>query len=434
MPDVIIDLSAITAPGLGNPFVGMWTIFVHGGWIALVPIVVWGALQWWLLYVQAKYAGKLRYVLLAIDAPKNNEQSPKAMEQVFAAMAGTMRRGNLYERFLRGYYQASLSLELVSLGGYVQYLARVPVVHRDLFEAAVYAHYPDAEISDIPDYLPSIKAEFPGTHDLWGTEIAFVNRNPYPIRTYPLFEHQMTQVLLDPLSPMLEVMSRLKADEQIWLQWIITPLPDDSWREPGLRLVKKLIGAKGGTTGPWFAETPGKVVAGISETLLASLITIEGTQKREEKPPPSLMLHLPPHERAIVEAIGYKLAKVSLRVKARFVYFSTVATHDRSRVAAMFGALKQFAAPDTNSFKPDPKTKTQIFYWFTKPRLRARKRRIYWNYRSRSNWRGHSNLIMNIEELASVYHFPVLQVRAPLLKKTEAKRGGPPVALPLAPL
>lgn len=435
VPTVSIDLTGLTSNGPGNPFAAMWTLFIHGGWIPFIPVILWGAKELWLLHAQNIFFSKLRFVLLAIDVPKNSEQSPKAMEQVFAAMAGTQRKGNIYDRFFRGYVQIPMSFELVSLGGYVQYLARVQVEHRDLLESAVYSHYPDAEISEVPDYFPNIKAEFPGTHDLWGAEIAFVNKDPFPIRTYPLFEHQMTQVFLDPLAPMLEVMSRMKPDEQMLVQWIITPLGDDKWREPGIKIIKKLIGAKVASSGgPWIVEQPGKIVSGVYQTLLASLITFEeDTKKKNDKGLPSLMQHMPPHERAIVEAIGYKLAKVAFKVKARFIYLSTVPSHDKSRVSAFWGSLKQFAAPDLNSFKPDPKTKSQIDYWFTKPRLRARKRRIFWGYKYRSNWRGRRNLIMNIEELASIYHFPVMQVRAPLLKKTEAKRGEPPVSLPLAP-
>ncbi len=45
------------------------------------------------------------------------------------------------------------------------------------------------------------------------------------------------------------------------------------------------------------------------------------------------------------------------------------------------------------------------------------------------DWRKKKD-IMNIEELATLYHFPVITTKAPLIKKTSSKRGEPPIGLP----
>ena len=39
--------------------------------------------------------------------------------------------------------------------------------------------------------------------------------------------------------------------------------------------------------------------------------------------------------------------------------------------------------------------------------------------------------VLNTEELATIYHLPDMGVRAPLLPRVEAKRGEPPVGLPI---
>jgi len=39
--------------------------------------------------------------------------------------------------------------------------------------------------------------------------------------------------------------------------------------------------------------------------------------------------------------------------------------------------------------------------------------------------------ILNIEELATLYHFPVVTVSPPLIKKTGSKRAEPPFGLPV---
>ena len=47
---------------------------------------------------------------------------------------------------------------------------------------------------------------------------------------------------------------------------------------------------------------------------------------------------------------------------------------------------------------------------------------------------GAPSFILNVEELATIFHFPMATVKAPLLKKTEAKRGEAPFSLPVSPL
>ncbi len=425
---IAIDLSGITQTSFSNPFAAMFFLFVQGGWLIAVVVILWGFWQARLVYIQNKYEAKMKHIFLAIDVPKLNEVSPKAAEQIFAHLSGIQKRGNLIERYIHGYTQPGISLELVSIGGYIQFIIRTPVQFRDMVEAAVYAQYPDAEISEIEDYVPVIKPEFPNEYDLWGSEIAFTNKNVYPIRTFPFFEHTLTQKFIDPMASILEIMSRLRAGEQIWLQWIIEPAGDE-WRHQGERTIKKLIGAKV-KEGGGLLQMPGKIGTGVYETLTASLLTpSESSQNNRELP--SLMQHLPPNERAVVEGVGMKIAKIGYVTKCRLVYFANREVFDKSRVPAVVGSLKQFNTLDLNGFRVDKKTKTAVDYFFVKSRIKSRKRRIYYGFRYRSLRRGQRKLILNIEELASVYHFPVVEVKAPLVKKTESKKGEPPSSLPV---
>ncbi len=60
-----------------------------------------------------------------------------------------------------------------------------------------------------------------------------------------------------------------------------------------------------------------------------------------------------------------------------------------------------------------------------------RKTKIVNNYRKRSLGNGTSKkFIFNIEELATLWHFPMSQVKAPLIKKAEVKKVEPPFNLP----
>src|SRR6185436_14479706 len=98
---------------------------------------------------------------------------------------------------------------------------------------------------------------------------------------------------------------------------------------------------------------------------------------------------------------------------------------------SLMGAVKQYSSLDMNGFRPDKKMKTSRDYCFVDRKVNTIKRRLLLGYKYRSNWSGNSKYVLNIEELASLWHFPVITVKAPQVKKTDAKRGEPPVALPV---
>src|SRR3989344_4214570 len=105
---------------------------------------------------QIKYSKKLKWHLLAIDIPKANEQSPKAVEHIFAHLAGGLSSFTKKELYWEGKFLPTFSLEIVSIEGYVQFFIRTQSKYRDLVEAAVYAQYPEAEITEVEDYTTSV--------------------------------------------------------------------------------------------------------------------------------------------------------------------------------------------------------------------------------------------------------------------------------------
>ena len=317
-------------------------------------------------------------------------------------------------------------------------MIRTPSQFRDLIEAAVYAQYPDAEITEVQDYIDNVPKplEYPNEeYDLWGTEFRFSNKNVYPIRTYPEFEHPLTQKFLDPMASFLEILSRMKPSEQLWFQILVSPAPY-GWREEGVRIIKKLIGKKEDKKGIDLFYFPGQIAKGLSESITASIIPPSemDTAKKQTKVRewPSLMQHLSPDERGIVEAIGYKIAKLGFFTKIRMIYIGRKEVFDKTRVnEAIIGAVKQFNTLNLNGFEVHRKARTTVHYLFLNYRKKWRQRRILWGYRYRSMKRGWAKLILNTEELASLWHFPVLEVKAPLVQKTVSKRAVPPMALPV---
>ncbi|HSD12443.1 MAG TPA: hypothetical protein VLC10_02695, partial [Patescibacteria group bacterium] len=426
MPTIQINFDYFVE--LGNlPFpLLMARIFLDGGWVPVLLVMLQGL---WLLWVQSrqeKFAATVAYTVLAIDIPRNNEQTPKAAEQIFTHLSGAHSGLDAYEKYWKGKFNPSFSFELVSVDGYVQYLVHCPKKFRDLVESSIYAQYPEAEISEVPDYVDKVPRRFPDPEwDCFGTEFVLKKPAAYPIRTFTEFEDKAAEEMIfkDPMSAILEVMSGLKRGEQMWLQFRVTPV-DESWQKKGEEVVDKIMGKK--------KVAPKGFVDYLMEIPMAVVNELmHGGEEapKEKKPDQPKIASLSPGERKVLEKIQEKLAKVGFMVKIRVVYLGRRDVFNKGRMSQLKGAMSQFTAVNMNAFKGyGPVTPKGDYFW-QRWSENDKKTAILRNYRNRSG-KGATPYALNIEELATLYHFPMLSVKAPLVKKTEAKRAEPPSSLP----
>jgi hypothetical protein len=428
--ELIIDFSGLP---VDTPWSFAWWLFTHGAFVIfiLVGLVLWFEL--WLINRRHEYEHGVAYVLLAIDVPKSTEQTPMPVESIFSSLAATYSTGTLYDRLWKGRVQENFSFEIVSLGGYIQYLIRTPAMFRDLIEAAIYAQYPDAEITQVEDYVNRIPVDYnTEAYDVWGTEFELMNKEAYPIKTYPEFEHTLSQSFKDPMASLLEVLSRIQPDEDVWMQWLVTPT-NDHWKHHAQQEVKAIIEGKShqkqGFIDYLIFKLPLKVLDDIGEIILP-LWGEEGGEKKETEL--GTVSKLSPGQKKVVEAIEHKMSKIGLYTKFRMIYWGQRETFLKGRgVNAVVGAIQQFTAMDRNGFKPSKSMTTKAEYFLKDSRITRKQRRILNHYRSRNPHRGLGHgFILSTEELATLYHFPVVEVKAPLVKKTEVKKSEPPFALP----
>ncbi|MEK7072318.1 MAG: hypothetical protein AAB969_02000, partial [Patescibacteria group bacterium] len=322
-------------------------MFLSGGWVIFLLLFIYGLYTVWLDNRQGKFAAKWKHVLLAIDIPKNNIQTPKAVESVFIALAGAQTSGNLIDIHWRGKVQESFSFEIVSLESFVQFLVRTPKHFRDLIEASIYAQYPEAEITEVSDYAETYKdVKFPNEkYNLWGTEFILVKDYPYPIRTYLDFEHKLSGELLDPMAGLLEMLTRVGPGEQIWLQLVVTP-QKPGWGEKSKKILKEMKGEPY-TPPETFADKVIKPVGYLGD--LVAAVTSEmfgpsepGSKKEEDQ---WRMFRISPGERLVFENIQKKLSQHSFQVKFRFVYLAEKEVFNKGRgVASVVAGIQQFNA------------------------------------------------------------------------------------------
>lgn len=412
--------------------------FTHGlGFIYVFVIVLMGY-DLWLNAKQVKWFSKIKWVFLAIDIPRDSEQTPKAVEQLFSTLSGAHTPISFKEK-MQGQFQLSFSFEIISIDGYVQFLVRAPDYWRDLVESAVYSQYPDAEITEVNDYTTDIPSKFPNdSYNMWGTEVVPVAPDILPFKTYTEFEDSVSGEFKDPMASIIETMSKIRNGEQVWLQLLVRPTGAE-WTKKSAAAAAKIAGKKG--------PAPKKSLLNRLLSPIWNLIFLSNgeimfwwtdaaanSSKKDQKKDdlPSMMLHLTPGERGTLEAIEHKASKIGFQCKLRLIYLSPHNIYNPGRVISqIFGSIKQFSTNDLNAFKPHAKTKTKIEWFMVKKRLAWRRQNLIRAYKFRSNMAGANHYILNTEELASIWHFPSRDIRTPLLQKTESKKSEPPSTLPI---
>ena len=125
-----------------------------------------------------------------------------------------------------------------------------------------------------------------------------------------------------------------------------------------------------------------------------------------------------------------KMSKLGYECGIRFMYAGPKETFHRAHISGVVGAFKQFALQTVNSFKLNGPTITAGKWPFKKQKEYKKKILFLMKFKNRSL--PMKAFILNTEELATVYHLPDIGVKSPLLPRVEAKKGEPPVGLPIS--
>lgn len=415
-------------------------VFFYNYWWFFTPLMLWPIFQLaWINYIQEKYFRNIEWNLLEIKISREIEKRPKTMEEFFSGIYSTndVMIDTLFDVYLDGTLDVWFSFEIVSIEGDVHFYVRTPTRSRDIIESQIYAQYPDAEIKEVEDYVTEIPDDIPSKdYEMWGTSMTLGKEDAYPLRTYKEFEDVAAGEFIDPISNIVEGVSRLKKGEQIWMQTLVRAT-DDQWKKEANDLVLDLIGRKKkekASNNPFLliideiVDTARYIAFGFFSTV--NPVEGDGNDKTKEEESISMMLHLSPGEKDIVTAIDNSTKKPGFETDIRWIYLAKRDVFDKAKGAGVvFSYFTQFGSQDLNYLIPDKNTKTSAYYFATEIRKAIRKRKLLRKYKRREfDKKGY---VLNTEELATIFHFPTIEVKAPVVPHVEAKKGKPPAGLPL---
>lgn len=414
------------------------TLIIKYTWWIITPLIIFSILKKsYLYYIRRRYILALKWTLLEIRLPQEVLKTPKAMEYVLSGMHGVWDELKWRDIWIKGEVLPSFSLELVGFEGEVHFYILTQTKFKEFTRENIYAQYPDAEIEEVEDYTNKLPPDIPNKNwDLWGTDLKLGKDNPFPIRRYMEFEEIEEEKRLDPIAQIAEVMNGLGPGEHMWIQIMIQPATgmDQLKKEAELSVTKLMKREVKKQEGIFEAGAKGlQTEMGSMMGTMLGLPQVPVEKKQPERMfPPEFMLS--PGEREIVKAVEEKASKLAYETTIRFMYIARLDVFNKANIPALFGFFRHFNTFNLNSFVPNSKTlPKRSFVWFAKTRTHLRKMRLYMWYRMRTELPGKISppFLLNVEELASVFHFPGQTVKAPVMPRVLTRKPPPPPGLPV---
>lgn len=365
--------------------------FLHP--LVWIPIVLILGYLTWRNYRHIDAVQAIESTLLILEIPKANDKSELAAEQLFASLHGILRDKSEL-RFAHG-IQEHLSFEIASVNGQIRFYVWVPRTLQSFIEGQIYSQYPTVQIHEADeDYI---------THErnhsvVYTSEIALTDSEFLPIKTFQSFE-------VDPLAGITGTLAKLEqTGEELWVQVLVRPIADD-WHKSSNKWVQSV---KNGTSMSLLSGD------GFSFKWLGNLLAALWAPPEQGAGSTASVPVVSERDKTRIAEAEKKATKLGYQVKIRLAYLGESQANAKLRMQAIVGTYKQYNSTNLNGFK-------MVKNSFNKEDLRAYKARLFTD-------RGY---ILNIEEVASVFHLPHTNVETPNIVWASNKTAEPPAKLPV---
>lgn len=366
-----------------------WIIGFLLQWYVWLPAVLFLGYMTWKNYQRIDAIKAIDSTLLILEIPKANDKSEMAAEQLFASLHGILR--DKEELKINGGIQEHLSFEIASVNGQIRFYVWVPKSLQSFVEGQIYAQYPSVQIHEADeDYVAHERQ-----HSITYTgEITLTDSEFLPIKSFQSFE-------VDPLAGITGTLAKLESTgEELWVQVLVRPIPD-TWHKSSDNWIKNIKNGGGATFNfdmKWFATFFEALWKPPEQSSGGAAAPKEVSERNKTR---------------IAEA-EKKATKLGYQVKIRLAYLGESQTNAKLRMQAIVGTFKQYNSTNLNGFKVSSTS-------FKKEDLAAYRARLFID----------KGYILNIEEVASVFHLPHTNVETPNIVWASSKTAEPPAKLPV---
>jgi len=318
------------------------------------------------------------------------------MEAFFSNLAGLKAQRGVKHEFIGR--TDHLSFEIVLKDGLIHFYVVVPENLKSFIEDQITAQFPNAQVEEVEDYNIFSPRGF-----IVGAMLKFKKEYLYPIKTYKKLETDSLNALTNALSKLdknsgaaIQMVARSSTPE--WHKW---GQKTASAAYQGKKIGEAISEASGGFSFTKFM----KIFEGWGSTSKSP----EQIQSQQEKP-----YQLSALEQEIVKGIEEKAAKGGLDVNIRIVVSADNEPKAQAYLDNILNSFAQFNIYEYgNAFQRYHPGKKKLISDF-----------IFREFDEKAK------MIMNTEEITSVFHFPLGHTETPNIVWLQARKSAPPAILP----
>ncbi len=333
-----------------------------------------------------------------IEREKGEEGFIGKMEQFYMFLLN-LKRPSFISRFLEG--PPRVALEIASQIGKedINFYVAIPKYLESSFEKTVHSLYPRAIVEKVPEDYTIFEPK--GITS--GCYLKLKESSYFPITTYKSLDQ-------DPLSSIVNSMSKILPEEGVALQLIVKPLTQESWRYKGEEILERIL--KGESVKSAIAEVS---KPSFLQLFLEVVNVLFSSDRKAEK----VALEKPSNvssQASFVSSIESKISKQPFEVNIRLLASAESKERSEAILKDLISSFSQLALYSLNSFQVKEvrgKKLKKLVYDF-----------VFRNFNSKQS------LILNSEELATIYHFPSYYLELPQIKFAKTGEASPPLELP----
>lgn len=297
------------------------------------------------------------------ETTKDFKEMVSIMEQLLSSLK-SIYSGKMYKKIL---WQDIFSLEYVALKDEIYFYLVVPKNYKELIEKQINWFYPDAIVEETLEENIFLDKKY-----YFWTYLYTKKTYSYPIKTYQKLES-------DPINNITNALWKLDEDEAAVIQILLKPI-DDDWQKDAMKISSNIMKWKKEE----FPFNPIRLIESFFEILFSK-------QDDKDKTPEWWNTSALTQERA--KTVDEKWDKTWYEVSIRIITTWNNKASVNSNLTNIVSSFSQFSYPDFNKFgstlnhSVDKLIKNYIYRFFYRPFFKPK-------------------MILNTEEIASIFHFP----------------------------
>jgi len=299
------------------------------------------------------------------ETARDFKETISIMEQLLSGLKSIQSRKLRAKIFGEDHF----SLEYVAHQWEILFYVVCPYEYKSLFEKQINSFYPDAIIEETQEINI-----FSGRKYFYGTYMDLVKDFYYPLKTYQKLE-------ADPINTITNAFSKMDEDESGVIQILLRPVNDD-WQAETAKISSQIM--EGKKSSGWSLN-PLKALAFLVK------IFVNNPEDEKENPPEKWQMSALTQERAKI--VDEKAQKTGYETIIRIVMTGNDRQSVKNNLTNIISSFRQFNYPDFNGFSRTRKhnehmlVTNYIFRHFSQPFFLKQD-------------------LMNVEEIASLFHFP----------------------------